>query len=208
MKTRLVSSTIIAMCLAAVAACGGSDLSIPSAPTPSTPQPAPSPPPPPPLAVDLTGSYALTFEVGSACEQVPKELRIRTYEARIRYVSSFESTDSFLAELSGATFHDQSPVWIEVTHGESGSTVWLDLAVSDNVILEEPEPGTHFMIAGADGMAAVKPTDLSAISAVFTGHFNYCAASSAIDFQKQCSADAMMRSLCKSADSRWTLRLR
>jgi hypothetical protein len=94
--------------------------------------------------VDLTGNYALAFEAGSGCEQIPKELRTRTYEARIAYASSFGSTDSFLAELTGATFRDQRPVWIEITHGGSGSTVWLDLALSDNVIVEEPEPGMYF----------------------------------------------------------------
>jgi hypothetical protein len=155
--------------------------------------------------VDLTGDYGLTFEVGDSCEQVPKELRTRTYEARIEYKRSVsyrlnESTDLFLADLSGATFHDQRPIWIEVAHRASGHSVWLDLALSDNVILEEPEPGTYFMIGGGEGAALVDPTKLSTISASFIGYFKYCAGT-----QNQCSFDAMLNNMCKSENSRWTL---
>ena len=86
---------------------------------PVSPSPPPPPittptPPPPSLIVDLTGHYALTFEVGGACEEVPKELRTRTYEARIGYYKSVGSADWFLAELSGATVHSYQPVVIEV----------------------------------------------------------------------------------------------
>jgi hypothetical protein len=155
--------------------------------------------------VDLTGNYGLTFEVGSACEQVPKELRSRTYEAKIEYHGSHGSTDSFLASLSGATFHNQLPVWIEVTHRASGASVWLDLAPSDNVILEQPQHGTYLMIAGGAGEASARPTELSTISALFTGYFNYCVATSEHGPQNQCSFDTMIRSLCTSENSRWTL---
>lgn len=204
MNARFVTWTIVAICLTGGAGCGSDSQSIPSAPTPSTPRPVPTPPPPPPrsLAVDLTGNYGLRFEVGDDCEQVPKELRIRTYEAKIEYRGSRESTDLFVAELSGATLRNQLPLWIEVTHRASGSTVWLDLALSDNVILEEAERGAYVMVAGADGMATVEPTDLSTISARFTGYFTYCAATSP---QNQCSVDMMMRDLCTSENSRWTL---
>jgi hypothetical protein len=213
MKTRIAAWTMFVVCVQVSIGCGGSNASSnPINPSPPpTPIATPTPPPPPrALSVDLTGNYALTFEVGSACEQVPKELRIRTYEARIEYRSSGsyrsdESSDSFLADLSGATFHDQRPVWIEVTHRASGHSVWLDLALSDNVILEEPERGTYFMVAGWDGVASVDPTELSTISTPFTGYFNYCVATSEIGPQNQCSVDTMMRSACKSENSRWTL---
>ena len=202
MNARFVTWTIVAMCLTGAAGCGSDGPSIPSAPTPSTPPPVPNPPPAPPrsLAVDLTGNYTLTFEVGNACEQVPKELRIRTYEAIIEYKNSRGSTDNFLAELSAATLQNQLPVWIEVTHGASGSTVWLDLAPSDTVILEEPAPDTYLMIFGADGVASVQPTELSTISARFTGYFNYCAGT-----RSQCSFGAMVPNMCTSESSRWTL---
>jgi hypothetical protein len=204
MKTRIAAWTILVMCAQALIGCGGSNDSYnPANPSPPTP-------PPRSLAVDLTGNYALTFQAGSSCEQLPKEFRTRTYEARIEYRSSVsyrldESTDLFLADLSGAMFHDQRPVWIEVTHRASGVSVWLDLALSDNVILEEPERGTYVMVAGADGVASVEPTELSTISTPFTGFFNYCVAPSEIGPQNQCSVDTMMRSLCKSENSRWTL---
>jgi hypothetical protein len=205
MNAGFVTWTIVAICSTGIAACGSDSPPIPTAPTLSIPPPAPPLPSPRSLAVDLTGLYALTFEVGNSCEQVPKELRIRTYEARIEYKSSYGSTDSFLASLSGATFHNHLPVWIEVIHGASGHSVWLDLAPSDNVILEEPQRGAYLMVAGADGMASVEPTELSTISAPFTGYFNYCFATPEIGPQNQCSVDTMMRSQCKSENSRWTL---
>jgi hypothetical protein len=204
MNTRFVTSIIVAMCLTGVAACGSDSASTPSAPTPST-RPSSPTPPPRSLAVDLRGNYLLTFEVGNACEHVPKELRIRTYDARIDYKNSGGPTDAFLAELSGATFRNQLPIWIDVTHGASGSTVWLDLAPSDNVILEEPARGTYLMVAGWDGVAAVEPTELSTISTPFTGYFNYCVATSEVGARNQCSFDTMVRSPCKSENSRWTL---
>lgn len=180
-----------------VAGCAGSDPSY----NPISPSPPAPPPPPPPfsLAVDLRGDYDLTIEVGNACEQVPSELRRRTYELTISYFGFSGSTDIFLAELSGATFRDQQPVWVEATHRESGSSVWLNLA--DTVILEAPERDTYFMIAGGNGVASVEPTELSTISTRFTGYFDYCV----VGPQNQCSSDAMMHSLCTSENSRWTL---
>jgi hypothetical protein len=205
MTTRFVTWTMVAMYLTGLVACGGSDSSsIPLAPTPSPPPaPTPSPPPPRALAVDLRGDYALRLEVGSSCEQVPTEFRTRTYEARIEYSNSYEATDNFRASLSGATFHDQPPIWIEVIQGASGPSVWLNLV--DTVIFEEPERGTYFMGAGANGVASVEPTNLSTISARFTGHFNYCVATPEMAPQHQCSFETMLRSLCKSENSRWTL---
>ena len=74
--------------------------------------------------VDLRGDYTLTFEVGGGCEEVPKELRTRTYEATVAYSYSFGSSDWFTAYLSGAKFYDgQSPASIEVT----GTSLFLDL---------------------------------------------------------------------------------
>jgi hypothetical protein len=201
MNTRFVTWTIVAMCLTGAAACGSDSPSGPSAPTRSIPPSAPTPVPPPrSLAIDLTGNYALTFDIGGACEQVPKELKSRTYGARIEYRGSYGSSDSFLASLSEATFHNQLPLWIDVTHDASGSTVWVDLAPSDNVILEEPARGSYFMIFGADGAASVQPTELSTISARFTGYFSFC-----VGTQNQCSFDAMLQNTCKSENSRWTL---
>ena len=163
MNGRLVTSTVIAMCLTGVAACGKSDSSlIPSAPAPLTPQSAPTPPPPRATLVDLTGDYALNVEAGKGCEEVPRELRTRTYEARIGYYKSVGSSDWFRAELSGANSYQ--PVVIELT----GNSVSLDL--SDNVILEEPSPGTYLATAGY-GVAFV-PTELSTISGSFNGFSN------------------------------------
>jgi hypothetical protein len=205
MKTRIMTWPVVIVCVQMLIGCGGSNAPYnPVNPSPPPPPIATPPPPPPSLAVNLTGNYAMTFEVGNACEEVPKELRIRTYLASIEYRSSYGSTDLFLAGLSGAMLHNQPPVWIEVTHGASGSTVWLDLAPSDNVILEEPERGTYLMVAGGEGMASVEPTDLSTISARFTGYFNYCVTPE-MGQQNQCSVDTMMRGLCKSENSRWTL---
>ena len=84
----------------------------------------------------------------------------------------------------------------------------MDLAPSDNVIHEEPERGRYFVVFGADGMASVEPADLSAISARFTGYFNYCVATPEMGPQNHCLVDTMVRGVCKSENSRWTLRRR
>lgn len=197
MRKGFAAWTVLVILVEGLAGCGGSDVPYnPVSPSPPTP-----PPPPPPfsLAVDLRGDYDLTFEVGNGCEQVPNELRRRTFEATISYHSFYGSTDVFLAELSGATFHDQRPVWIEAMHRESGSSVWLNLV--DTVILEVPERDTYFMVAGGNGVASVEPTELSTISTTFTGYFNYCV----VGPQNQCSSDAMVRNMCESKNSRWTL---
>jgi hypothetical protein len=200
MNTPFVTWTIVAMCLTGVAGCGRADSSpIPSAPTPLTPQPAPTPPPPPrSLAVDLTGDYALTFEVGNGCEQIPKELRTRTYEAKIAYYKSVGPADWFLAELTESKVHPYSPVVIEV----SESSVFVDL--SDNVILEEPSPGAYLATAGY-GVASVQATELSTISGSFTGFFKYCAETYGTGATDQCAVDTMVRGMCYSENSRWTL---
>jgi len=197
MKKRFAACAVVVALGQGLAGCGGSNASN----NPFSPSPPPPPPPPPPLnlAVDLTGNWALSFDVGGACEQVPQELRSRTYEATISYSSFYGSTDVFRARLSGVTFRDQPPVSIEVTRQASGYSVWLDL--SDNAILEEPERGTYFMVSGGNGVASVEPTELSTISTPFTGYFNYCV----VGPQNQCSVDAMVHSLCKSENSRWTL---
>ena len=199
MNTRFVTWTIVAMCLTGVAACESDSPSIPTAHTLSTPPPAPRPlPPPRSLPVDLTGNYALTFEVGSACDEVPKELRTRTYEARIGYYKSVGSADWFLTELSGAEVHSYQPVVIEV----SGNSVSVDL--SDNVIVDEPSPGAYLATAGY-GVASVQPTELSTISGSFTGFFKYCVETSGTEATNQCSIDTVVRGMCRSDNSRWTL---
>ena len=196
MHTRIVAWAALVTLGLGLGACAGSDASYNRV----SPLPPEAPPPPPfSLAVDLRGNYDLTFEVGNACEQVPNELRRRTFQATISYSHFDGSTDVFLAELSGATFRGQQPVWIEATHRATGSSVWLNLV--DTVILEVPERDTYFMVAGGNGVASVEPTQLSTISTPFTGYFNYCV----VGPQNQCSSDAMVRSLCTSENSRWTL---
>jgi hypothetical protein len=195
MNKRFVAWAVLVMLSQGFAGCEQSR----PLPNPVTPSPPPSPPPPPPLpppqlAIDLTGNYTLTFEVGGGCEQIPKELRTRTYEAKIGYYKSVGSDDWFFAELTGSKFHSYRPVLIEV----SANSVVLDL--SDNVILEEPSPGAYLATAGV-GAASIQPTELSTISASFNGYFNYCAMTS----ENQCSVDTMVHGLCRSENSRWTL---
>jgi hypothetical protein len=200
MKTRITPWAIFVMFAPALIGCGGSNTSYnPVSPSPPPPPIATPTPPPRSLTVDLTGNYALTFEVGNACEHIPKELRTRTYEARIEYERSYGSTDEFRADLSGATFLGYRPVLIDVT----GNSVHVDL--SDNAIVEEPSPRTFVAISGAGGVASVEPGDLSTISASFIGYFNYCAVTSESAGQNQCLVDAMVRGMCKSENSRWTL---
>lgn len=188
---------MLSAALLIVAACESPTRPTPQPPPPPAPQsPAPGPPR---LAVDLTGDYTLTFEVGAGCEEVPKELRIRSYEARISFSDLFGSSYWFLANLSGAKFHNgQGFVRIEV----GADYVAVDL--SDNVIIEEPSPGTYFATSGY-GAASVQSSELSTISSPFTGYFEYCAATSGAGGTDQCSVVTMTHDMCKAENSRWTL---
>jgi hypothetical protein len=192
-RTALVSAALLV-----VAACESPIRPTPAQPTPTQSAPVPVTPAPQGL-VDLSGDYILTFQVGSGCEEVPKELRTRTYEARIRWDHWFGSSVYFLADLSGADFHDdQQPVSIEVTENSVG----VDL--SDNVILEEPSPGAYLATSGY-GVASVQSTELSTISGPFTGYFKYCAAPSGAGGTDRCSVVTMTQDMCKAENSRWTL---
>jgi hypothetical protein len=160
-------------------------------PPPSPPPAAPAPAPAPPGLVDLRGNYTLTFEIGGGCEEVPAQLRTRTYEAAISYSHSFASSDVFYAHLTGAKFHeDQRPVWIEVT----GHSVGVDLA--DNAILEQPSPGAYFATAGY-ALASAQSSEVSTITGAFTGYFKYCATA--------CVVHTMTWDMCRAENSRWTL---
>jgi len=110
MNKRFAAWAVLAMLGQGLAGCGRSDsLPTPLAPTPPTPQPAP----PTPL-VDLAGNYVVTFEADSSCEQLPRELRTRTYEARIGY--SGPGPDGtrhyFRADLSGARFESYARFFV------------------------------------------------------------------------------------------------
>ena len=190
-RTALLSAALLV-----VAACES-----PTRPAPQPPPTAAAPAPPPPLelVVDLRGNYTLTFEVGGGCEEVPKELRTRTYETSLSYSQSFGSSDLFLADLSGAKFYDnQQPVWMEVW----GNSVGVDL--SDNVILEESSPGTYFATSGY-GVASVQPGEPSTISGSFTGYFKYCVATSGAGSTDRCSVRMMTQDMCNAENGRWTL---
>lgn len=164
----------------------------PPTPVPQSPAPAPTR-----LAVDLSGDYTLTFEVGGGCEEVPKELRIRSYAAKISFSAVFGSSYWFLADLSGAKFDDgQRSVGMEV----GADYVAVDL--SDNVIIEEPSPGTYLATSGYGG-ALVPSSELSTISGPYTGYFKYCAATAG--GTDQCSAVTMTHDMCKAENSQWTL---
>ena len=195
MRTAFLSAALLV-----VAACASPTWPTPVQRPPIQLAPAPVPAPPAPQgALDLSGDYALTVHVGSGCEEVPKEIRTRTYEATISYARSFGSSDWFLADLSGETLHaDQSPVWIEAL----ANSVGLDL--SDNVILDEPSPGAYFATSGY-GVAFVQPTELSTISGWFTGYFKYCTATSGAGGTDRCSVVTMTQNMCKAENSRWTL---
>jgi hypothetical protein len=103
MKTRIAVWTLLVMCVHALTGCERSEPSL----TPLAPSP-PAPAPRQPL-VDLTGSCTLTFEAGTSCEQLPEELRTRTYLASISYAGAAQNRtgDYFYADLSGARFHGE-----------------------------------------------------------------------------------------------------
>ena len=195
MNTRFVTWTIVAMCLMGVAACGSDSPSIPTAPTLSTPPPASA------AATTLaaSGPYGqLRAHVRSwqRVRRVPKELRTRTYEARIGYYKSVGSADWFLAELSGAEVHSYQPVVIEV----SGNSVSVDL--SDNVIVDEPSPGAYLATAGY-GVAST--TDRAVNDFGFVHRLFQILRGDVRDRSYKQVLDRHGGAACRSDNSRWTL---
>ena len=199
MNKRLAAWAIFVISAQGLGGCGRSDsLSTPLAPSP--PPLVPSPPPRPVL--DLTGNYVLTFEADSSCEQLPKELRTRTYDASIGYIGTGRdgTRDYFRADLSGADFDSYARFFVIRVIDN-----YVHFDFSDSLIVEEPEPGTYLTILGGEGDAAVDPSDLARISTPFDGHFLYCVTNSEFKFPYGCPADAIANSTCRSKNSRWTL---
>jgi hypothetical protein len=195
---RLVAWIVLVMCAQGLVGCGQSDSSYtPSAPSPPHGLPSPRRPP-----IDLTGNHLVTFEADRSCEQLPAELRTRTYEAIIGYVGPSQNgtRDYFRAELSGAHFDGY---YRTIFIGVMGNDVYFDF--SDNFIVEEPEPDTYLTILGGNEKATVDPSDLSTISTPFDGHFLYCVTNSEFKFPYSCPAGAIAYSACRSTNSRWTL---
>lgn len=200
MNKRLAAWAILVMCAQGLVGCGRSDsLLTPVAPSPQLLPPFPAPPRPP---VDLTGQYLLTFEAGNSCEQLPKELRTRTYEAGIEYIGAARdgTRDYFRANLSGAHFDSYARFFVIRVIDN-----YVHFDFSDSVIVEVPDPGTYFLILGGAGDATVDPSDLSRISTLFEGYFSYCVTNSDFKFPYYCPEDAIVHSRCTPKDSRWTL---
>jgi hypothetical protein len=194
MKTRIAVWTLLVMCVHALTGCGRSEPSL-------TPL-APSPPAPRRPLVDLTGSYTLTFEAGTSCEQLPEELRTRTYLASISYAGPAQNRtgDYFYADLSGASFQGEySRLVIHVVD----NAVRFDL--SDNIVAEKPASDTYLMIAGDDDATSVDPSDFSTTSSSFNGFFEYCVTTSPFRPGSHCPIDTVATAVCQAEDSRWTL---
>ena len=146
--------------------------------------------------VDLTGNYLLTFAADPACGQLPNEFRTRTYTAAVR---QFDRS-SFMAALGGARFDDYyNFIWI----GVAGDYVAFDF--SDNVVLEEPDEGTYFMIGGGDVGASAGSPPASTISAPFGGFFDYCVTRTELEFPYLRDSGATAHIRCNSNNNRWTL---
>ena len=121
--------------------------------------------------VNIAGDYTLTFSADSACaDQLPTDVRTRTYLATITPVSSLtrSANTQFTAALSGAeldTYYRMISIFV------AGDYVDFDL--SDNFLLEEVAPDTYLTIGGV-GAASVGTSGVSTISASFQGLFDYC----------------------------------
>jgi len=121
--------------------------------------------------VNVAGDYTLTFTADSACaDQLPAEVRTRTYAATITPLSSATQPANtlFMATLSGA---DLDTYYRMIAISVAGDYVDFDL--SDNVILEEVAPETYLMIGGI-GAADGATSGASTISATFHGLMDYC----------------------------------
>jgi hypothetical protein len=155
--------------------------------------------------VNIAGNYTLTFTADSACaDQLPTEVRTRTYAATLYPVSSSTrpANTQFTAVLSGAeldTYYRMIPIFV------AGDYVDFDL--SDNFLLEEVATDTYLTISGV-GAASVGTSGVSTISASFQGLFDYCVTKAEPDAGNfySCVPDhAIAHAQCRSRNHRLIL---
>ena len=121
-------------------------------------------------SVNIAGDYTLTFTADTSCaDQLPAEVRTRTYAATVTSSAIPADHTHLRALLSGA---DLDVYYRTIAIYVSGDYVDFDL--SDNFIEEEVAPDTYLAIGGV-GAASVGTSGVAAtISAPFRGLFDYC----------------------------------
>ena len=154
--------------------------------------------------VEIAGDYTLTFIADSTCEDLPDELRTRTYTATIAPGSNSHSPANtfFWVTVSGVPLlhhYEGFPV------GVAGDLVAFELRGEGPYLVEEFEPNSYI---GFDGRAeaSVGSSRVSTISTSFEGWIDYCKLKSPMGTYFECTpAQAVAQSRCESKNHRLVL---
>jgi hypothetical protein len=154
-------------------------------------------------SVNIAGNYTVTFMADSACaDQLPVDVRTRTYPATIRPDSSTTrpANTFFVAALSGSSLDGYFSKMAIFVAGED-----LVVDLSDNSILEEVGEGRYLSIGGM-GEASLKTSGVGTISVSLNGTFDYCVTESEMKSGYSCPSDqAIARAQCYSKNHRLVL---
>jgi hypothetical protein len=154
-------------------------------------------------SVNIAGNYTVTFMADSACaDQLPVDVRTRTYPATIRPDSSTTrpANTFFVAALSGPSldgYFSRMAIFV------AGEDLVVDL--SDNSILEEVGEDRYLSIGGM-GEASLETSGVGTISVSLNGTFDYCVTESEMKSGYSCLPDqAIARAECYSKNHRLIL---
>jgi hypothetical protein len=145
--------------------------------------------------VDLTGSYAVTFDASGMCPQLPAALLTRTYGAAIAPLTPLPG--HFQVTLTGNSLDlTDSGMYM----GVAGDAVSFGVSVYDKI-----GPGQYLAIGGRSVLSAVSP-NAHEYDAQFSGYFGYCSGSlSLADDGQWCVHNAPTDLIECQADTRFML---
>jgi hypothetical protein len=142
-------------------------------------------------AVDLTGSYSMTFSADSSCTVLPPALRARSYAAELKRADPYSGGTDYDGTVSGAAFvSEYDYLWGAV----SGNVVRLFFEPT----IEQIGPDAYFIIEGtAEGTIAGSTSELT-----FSGSAELCEGRRTDIFSFLCSVTPLE---CASGTHRLTL---
>jgi hypothetical protein len=156
----------------------------------------------PPAAI--AGSYTLTIAAGSACADLPGEVRTRTYQATIvrALTTSAPANTRFDGTVTGGQFAAYGNLFYV---GVFGDYVSFSTEGEGPTIVEHLGGNRYVTFNGAAG-ALVGPDGVATISVPFAGTIEYCELTSPIGQYYDCSAaKAAVRHECLSTGHQMTL---
>jgi hypothetical protein len=163
-------------------------------------------------AANMTGEYTLTVTADSSCDELPNEVRTRTYGATVTPNTSWHYPDNTHFDvwargpfLVGFTSSDR----IVMAMAEDHIWFWLGSLRGQPALVEQLSPTTYVAFGG--GASASVDTSASSIPASLYGFIDYCVMKSATELPVEgslynCAPDrALTRTRCESNEHRLTL---